>query len=202
MSNMLSVASAARFSWAKRARRSSRGFSLVEVSIVTAIVLLLAIVGIPAINGFVIENKVPKVSEELSRFILQTTVNATQGAAAPYSEVDTGHFASLVRDSAIFSISGSGPQTRVQHGLGGGGEVVVTPVEGGKGFSIALDKVNHAACPSLTSVMQRVASVMTLAAGGQRAITVKSDTVPYSALAVQSRCGKGDVNTFVFTVNS
>ena len=37
-----------------------RGFSLMEVSIVTAVVLLIAIVGIPAIGAYVIENKVPK----------------------------------------------------------------------------------------------------------------------------------------------
>jgi prepilin-type N-terminal cleavage/methylation domain-containing protein len=33
-----------------------RGFSLMEVSIVTAIVLLIAIVGVPAIGGYFIEN--------------------------------------------------------------------------------------------------------------------------------------------------
>ena len=46
-----------------------RGFSLMEVSIVTAVVLLIAIVGIPAIGAYVIENKVPKVGEELQRFV-------------------------------------------------------------------------------------------------------------------------------------
>lgn len=181
--------------------RQQRGFSLVEVSIVTAIVLLLAIVGIPAIGGFVIENKVPKVGEELSRFILQTTINSSHGATAPYVDVDTGHFASLVRDSAIFSVSGSGAQTKVLHGLGTAGEVQVTPVDSGAGFAISLSNVNHAACPSLSSVMQRVAHTMTLAPDGQSSTVIKNASTPYSALAVQSRCGKGDVNTFVFTTS-
>ena len=50
--------------------RFQRGFSLVEVAVVTAIVLLLAIIGIPAIGNYLVENKVPKVGEELARFVL------------------------------------------------------------------------------------------------------------------------------------
>ena len=59
-----------------------RGFSLVEVSIVTAIVLLISIASIPAINSYVIENKVPRVGEELQRFV------APDELAGP--EVDLG----------------------------------------------------------------------------------------------------------------
>jgi len=40
-----------------------RGFSLIEISIVTTIMMLLAIVGIPAIQGYVVESKVPRVAE-------------------------------------------------------------------------------------------------------------------------------------------
>src|SRR5690606_19637287 len=41
-----------------RPRCVQQGFSLVEVSIVTAIILIVSIIGIPAINAYVIENKV------------------------------------------------------------------------------------------------------------------------------------------------
>ncbi|MBF6617372.1 MAG: prepilin-type N-terminal cleavage/methylation domain-containing protein [Candidimonas sp.] len=177
------------------------GFSLVEVSIVTAIVLLLAIIGIPAIGGYVVENKVPKVGQELARFILQTKVNAPNGTATPYAGIATSNLANLVRDSSIFSVSGVDAATRVLHGLGADGEVSVAEADAGAAFSITLSKVHNAACPSIASVMHRVADVMTVAADGQAAATVKDDATHYSALTTESHCAKGENNTFVFTVS-
>lgn len=179
-----------------------RGFSLVEVSIVTAIVLLLAIIGIPAIGSYLIENKVPKAGEELARFILQTQVNAPNGTALPYESIATAHFASLARDSSIFSVTGTEASTRVFHGLGSEGEVSVQPVASGTGFSIELTRVHHAACPSLASIMQRVADSISLTPDGSGATVVKDAVTPYSALMVEARCARGDANDFVFTISS
>ena len=67
-----------------------RGFSLIEVSIVAAIILLAAIIGIPAIGNYVIENKVPEVGRELQRFVVRTKTNAQGAGTTPYAEVDTG----------------------------------------------------------------------------------------------------------------
>lgn len=180
-------------------KSSQQGLSLIEVSIVTAIVLLLAIIGVPAIGAYVVENKVPKVGEEIARFILQTKVNASNATAAPYQGIDTANFANLVRDSSIFAVSGEGSTLKVLHGLGGEGQVSVAAEEAGASFSITLSKVHNAACPSIASILQRVSDSMTVAPGGQGATVIKSDTVLYSALAAESRCAKGDVNTFVFT---
>jgi len=60
----------------KKNRQS--GFSLVEISIVTTIVMLIAILGIPAIQSYVIESKVPRVAEELQRFVARMKAT-TQG---------------------------------------------------------------------------------------------------------------------------
>ena len=182
----------------RKAVRSQKGFSLVEVSIVTAIVLLLAIIGIPAIGGYLVESKVPKVGEELARFVLQTTINATNVTAEPYADIDTAHFARLVRKSSIFSISESGGDVKVLHGLGAAGEVSVASADSGASFALTLSNVSHVACPSLASVMQRVAHTITVASDTQGATEVKSATTPYNALNAESRCGQGDVNTFVF----
>ncbi len=175
-----------------------RGFSLIEVSIVTAIMILLAIIGIPAIGGYVVENKVPKVGEELARFILQVKVNASGAAEEAYADIDTAHFANLVRDSGVFSVAGTGSAVRVLHGLGSDGRVTVAPQGAGESFAIELTNVNHAACPALASVMQRVADVITVAAQGQSAVTVKDATTAYSALVTESHCVQGDRNTFAF----
>ena len=178
-----------------------RGFSLVEVSIVTAIVLLLAIIGIPAIGNYVIENKVPKAGEELARFILQTRVNAPNGTSLPYAAIETAHFAAQARDSSVFSVVGADAATRVLHGLGSDGEVNVQPVDSGAGFSIGLSRVHHAACPSLASILQRVSDTITLAADGAGNTIVKDAVTPYSALSVETRCARGDANDFLFTVS-
>lgn len=179
-----------------------RGFSLVEVSIVTAIVLLLAIIGIPAIGSYVVENKVPKVGEELARFILQAKVNAPNGTSLPYAAIETNHFASLARDSSVFSVTGADASTRVFHGLGTDGEVTVQPVTSGSAFSIALSRVHHAACPSLASILQRVSDSITLTPDGSGSVVVKDAVTPYSALAVETRCARGDANDFLFTISS
>jgi prepilin-type N-terminal cleavage/methylation domain-containing protein len=180
---------------------AQKGFSLIEVSIVSAIVLLLAIIGVPAISGYVVENKVPKVGEELARFILQTKVNAPNGSATPYAGIDTVNFANMVRDSSIFSVSGTDASIKVLHGLGADGEVRVVEAGSGASFAITLSKVHNAACPGIAAVMQRVSDSITVAAEGEGAATIKDRTVHYSALATESRCGKGDVNTFVFTAS-
>ncbi len=184
-------------------RSTQQGFSLIEVSIVTAIVLLLAIIGVPAIGNYVVENKVPKVGEELARFILQTKVNAPNGPAQPYDGIDISNFANMVRDSSIFSVAGEGASARVLHGLGADGEVEVAANESGGGFSITLHNVSHAACPSIASVMQRVSDSITIAPQDGAATVVKDITqnIQYSALATESKCAQGDVNTFVFTAS-
>lgn len=176
-----------------------QGFSLIEVSIVTAIVLLLAIIGVPAIGGYVVENKVPKVGEELARFVLQTKVNGPNGSTTPYAGISIDHFANLVSDSSIFTVDASGGQKKVYHGLGNKGEVKIAEATAGAAFTVTLDKVNNAACPSIASVMQRIVEEITVD-GSSGSTTVKSSTVGYNALTVEAACSKGDVNTFAFTV--
>lgn len=172
-----------------------KGFSLIEVSIVTAIVLLIAVIGIPTIGSYVVENKVPKVGEEITRFVLQMRVNASTASSTPYQGVTTANLANMMVDSSVLSVHADG---EVRHGLGAQGEVQIAAVEGGAGFAVNLDRVNHAACPGIASVLQRVADKITVgqdAAGGQ---VIKDETTVYSALAVESACARGDTNHFSF----
>ena len=94
-------------------RASQRGFSLIEISIVTAIVMLIAIVGIPAIQGYVIENKVPRVAEEIQRFIARVKANTHGFGATPYSGIDGGTLANALRSSGVVSVTGQGPGATV-----------------------------------------------------------------------------------------
>lgn len=189
-----------------------RGFSLMEVSIVTAIVLLIAIVGIPAIGAYVIENKVPKVGEELQRFVASMKINAQGGGVTPYTGLDTGALANAMRDSSVLAVQGAGASARITHGLGGSGsgrsgvvEVAAATLGGaglGSAFTLTLTNVSHAACPALASVMQRVSE--TISIGGSSGAKIVKDTlatpaVPYRAAQAQALCSQGEVNTFMFT---
>ncbi len=189
-----------------------RGFSLMEVSIVTAIVLLIAIVGIPAIGAYVIENKVPKVGEELQRFIASMKTNAQGGGVTPYAGLDTGAMANALRESSVLAIQGAGNAASVAHGLGGSGvggngvvQVAATSFGSagqGSAFSITLTNVSHAACPALASVLQRMSETISIGGGGGGLRVVKdafaTPSVPYRAAQAQAQCNSGDVNTFVF----
>ncbi|HYG44827.1 MAG TPA: type 4 pilus major pilin [Bordetella sp.] len=192
--------------------RRQAGFSLIEVSIVTAIVLLVAIIGIPAIGTYVIENKVPKVGEELQRFVARTKANAQGSGPTPYVDIDIGTLANALRDSSVVAVSGTGSGAVVAHGLGGNGSgsngtIGIAPVStgggAGSGFSITLTNVNNAACPALASVMQRVSDIITVEGRGGAGKVKDSTIVPriaYSATTAESQCIEGDNNTFVFTV--
>jgi len=170
--------------------RPQHGFSLVEVSIVTAIVLLIAIIGIPASGTYVIENKVPRVAEELQRFVARVKVNAQGGGPTPYVDLDTTALANALKDSSVISVSGQGRAA------------VVAAGGVGSGFTLTLTNVRNAACPSLASVLQRVSEIITVA-GTAGAVLVKDATamppLAYSAPATEAQCASGDRNTFVFT---
>lgn len=176
------------------------GFSLVEVSIVMAIVLLLAIIAIPTVNTYVIESKVPKVGEELARFILHARVNASGASATPYDGIGTPQLANMVRGSGLFSISGEAAAPTIRHGLGSTGEVRVASVDAGAAFTITLTGVHHAACPAIASVLQRVSEEITLTPDGGGAVVVKDAAKHYSALETEAKCSSGDGNTFLFRV--
>lgn len=175
---------------------NQHGFSLIEVSIVTAIVLLIAVIGIPAIGGYVMENKVPKVGQELARFVMQMRVNAGTSDQSPYDGINTSSLANMVADSTVFTRKSDG---KIMHGLGDGGTVEVAAIDGGDGFAVTLNDVNHVACPSIASVLQRVATSIAVQ-NGSVSKTVKDETTEYNALQTETACAKGNVNKFVFSI--
>ncbi len=185
-------------------RQSVSGFSLVEVSIVTAIILIISIIGIPAINSYVIENKVPEVAGELQRYVARTKANA-QGTSNPYAAIDTENLARALRTSSVVSVDAS-TFARVAHGLGGNGTttglIAVAPAESGAAFTLTLDAVNDAACPALASLMQRVAERIEITGDSNAVVkdAMAASPLAYSPMNTQAACRGGDSNTFAFTV--
>jgi hypothetical protein len=192
---------------------AQRGFSLIEISIVTTLMMLIAIIGIPAIQGYVIENKVPRVAEEMQRFVARMKANTNGFGATPYLGIDSGALANALRTSSVVSVAGFGARASVAHGLGGTGHsgrgvISVEPqavpgAASGSAFSLTLNDVNQAACPALASILQRLAEVVTIA-GASGPIMVKNaltePNMPYNPMLADAQCVSGDRNTFVFTI--
>lgn len=189
------------------------GFSLIEISIVTAIMMLLAIVGIPAIQGYIVENKVPRVAEEIQRFVARLKVTTHGFGASPYANIDTTVLANALRGSSVVSVTGAGIGANVAHGLGGAGVagrgvIRVTPhaLSGapvGSAFLLTLNDVNHAACPGLASVLQRIADVVTISGVGGPVMVKNSlyaPVTPYNPLLADAQCSSGDSNIFEFVI--
>jgi type IV pilus assembly protein PilA len=192
-------------------RSQQQGFSLVEVSIVTALMIILAIVGVPALQSYVIENKVPKVAGDLQRFVSRMKVAGLGGGAVPYQTIDQRVLINGMRSASVVSVVGDGAGAEVAHGLGGLGragngiiEVAPEAVPGlpqGSAFSLTLKNINHAACPSLVTTMQRMASVIKVT-GSAGTVEVKNILVEpvreYQAILADAQCERGDRNSFMF----
>lgn len=193
--------------------KQQRGFSLIEISIVTTIMMLLAIVGVPAIQGYVVESKVPRVAEELQRFIARLKMTTHGFGASPYASVDTTVLANALRGSSVVSVTGTGRSAHVAHGLGGSGvsgrgviqiaPYAVSGAPSGSAFLLTLNDVNHAACPGLASVLQRIAEVVRISGAGGP-VTVKNSlqdpVASYNPMLADAQCLQGDRNEFEFVI--
>jgi prepilin-type N-terminal cleavage/methylation domain-containing protein len=180
-----------------------QGFTLVEIAIVSAIVLISAVIGIPAISGYIIENKVPALGQELQRFVARTKAGAQGLGATPYADMGSSSLVNLLRNSSVVTISGTGADADVRHGVGAtDGGITLAPdtiTTLGDSFSITLDKVNDAACPGLASVMQRVSERIVVNGTSVKQPGTGGISGPYNATAADAACLAGDTNSFVFT---
>jgi len=186
--------------------RLQAGFSLVEVSIVAAILVIAATIGIPAIKGFLIEQRVPAVAGELQRFMSRTKVMGEGGGTVtPYAGIATvKNLVPSIRDSSVLKVSGS----TVTHKLGGSGAgsngtVTLAPASLaggalGNGFSLTLTNVNDKACPILAGTMSPVSETMTVNGNAAKTLGANGEPGTYNPVAAQDFCVSGDSNTFVF----
>jgi len=186
--------------------RSQAGFSLVEVSIVAAILVIAASIGIPAIKGFLIEQRVPAVASELQRFMSRTKVMGEGGGTVtPYAAIDNAkNLAPSVRDSSVLKVSGN----TVAHKLGGSGTgsngtVTLAPASLaggalGSGFALTLTNVNDKACPILAGTMSPVSETMTVNGTAAKSLGANGEPGVYNPVMAQDLCASGDSNTFVF----
>lgn len=188
-------------------KQKQQGNYLLSIGVGIMIMAILAVWAIPKIQDYLIEGAVPAVAEEAQRFVSRVKVNSAGTGSAPYASLDNEYLARAVRGGALQvdtagAIASTGGTT-VLHGLGGGtaGTVVLAPANTNTAFTLTFNDVNHAACPTLATALQRSAQTITI--NGQNAkvtsTTNSNVTTQYNAAASAGFCNDGDVNDFVFT---
>ncbi|CAB3893021.1 prepilin-type N-terminal cleavage/methylation domain-containing protein [Achromobacter mucicolens] len=184
---------------AERRRQLARGLSAIELSVVLAIIVILAIYTMPKIDSYLIDGKVPKVAEDLRRFMVRNRV-ITSSAADPntaFANATQRSFALAITSSSTIS---SNPTTYVvQHNLGSGGVITYSAVDGGKGYTLNLDKVHQVACANLAGILARDSSKISI--NGQEQKNTETP-VNFSGTNADAACVDGENNTIVFTAGN
>lgn len=180
-------------------------FSLVEVAVVAGLLILAVVFGVPAVNGFLIEMRVPYAAGELQRFMARTRVLGESDTVTPYANINTAsNLVPSLQGSSVFRVS----TTTVAHRLGGSGvgsngTITLAPAALGGGamgsaFSITLTNVNAKACPTLASTLNSVAETISVNGSAAKTLGTNNDVGAYDPSTAQGLCEKGDSNTFVF----
>lgn len=188
----------------RNVKHQQRGFGLVEVMVAMAVVLILAIIAVPRVNGMIISNKTPALGTDLQKFVAVTSAAAQGAGATPYTGIGGAQLASSMRThSSNVTVTGTGAEAVVTHAIGAtDGTVTVAPATittAGDAFAITVAQVNEAACPQLSAVMQRVSESMTINGITVKAAGANGAPGTYSPQTAQSSCTTGNTNTFVFT---
>ena len=187
-----------------RQPRFARGFTLVELLVVIAVIALLAVYSIPSMRGVIIGGKVEPVGSDINKVATKMRTNFSGQGATPYTNLGapaaaTANFANAARGLAsALTVAGAGATATVQHDLGATGSQIAvassTITAAGDSFTVTLPTVNEAACPGLAAQLSKSAEVITV-----NATAVKPAGGAYNGGTAQNACNAGDNNASVFT---
>lgn len=184
-------------------RRLQAGFTLIEIAVVAAVLLVAYIVGIPQISALITANKVPPLAADLQRFVASSKIAAQGIGTTPFAGVSNAHLANSLRGSSVVNVSGTGDQAVVSHGIGAtDGVITLAPAQitsAGDAYTLTLSKVSEAACPDIAAVMQRVSESITINTIAVKTPGTNGVQGVYAAATAKAACTSGDSNTFVFT---
>lgn len=186
------------------AAKRQKGFTLVELIIVVAIIALLSLLGIPFVRDFIVEGKVQPTGSDVTKIVTKIRSNMSGSGAAPYVALGapadaTAMFANTARGMASsMTVAGAGNASTVQHDIGAAGSQITVAQANlgaaGDSFSVTFPTVNKAACPGLATQVSRSAEVITI-----NGVVVKANGGVYNGATAQNACTPDDTNAFVFT---
>lgn len=159
-----------------------KGFTLIELLVVLAIILVVAAIAFPGLQGYYREMRAPYFARDLTKAVtsIQGTAN-TITTATPYTGVTTANLANVLSDSA-FNVSGN----TITHSIQAGGlapQAVAITGTPGASMAVKLDKVHEKACVPMVTQMVRVAETVKVGT-----VVVKTATGQPALAAIQSNC--------------
>lgn len=184
--------------------RLQRGFTLIELSVVALILLVLAVVGIPAIQDLMVENRAPAAAKDLQSAVQKMRMaRASSGASAtPYSSVSIAELGAMLRNTS-YEVTGN-PATAVAHPIGSGAAAATTAIAvgtlttAGDSFVVSLADVAGQACSSFASTFGRQAEGISITPNGGSAATVKAAGGTFNAQLAQTTCGARNTISLTF----
>jgi type IV pilus assembly protein PilA len=109
---------------------NKKGFTLVELMIVVAIIGVLAAVAIPAYMDYTIRTRVTEGLEMASSAKLAVSETALSNSALPATQADTGYSSPLASNnvvSVVVANDGTGDVTVTFTAAAGGGTIILVP---------------------------------------------------------------------------
>lgn len=176
-----------------------RGFTMIELTVVVAVIALLSILAIPFARGMIIEGKVQPTANDLQKIATKIRANNSGSAATPYTGVTTAVFANTGRGQVTsLTIAGAGAAATMTHDVGATGSAVTAAAANisaaGDSFAVTVADANEAACPGLATQLSKAAEVITI-----NGTSVKAAGGLYNGATAQNACTAGDTNDFVIT---
>ena len=116
------------------ATRRQRGFTLVELLIVLAIIAVISIFGVPFARGIIIGGKTEPTASDISKVVTKMRANFAGQGTTPYNNLGaaaaaTANFANTARGLvSALTITGAGAAATIQHDIGAtGAQIAVAP---------------------------------------------------------------------------
>lgn len=172
--------------------------SLTNLVIAILIGTLIAVIGIPQANRYIIRASISSVAEDMQRYLADVKIHGQTDGVTPYDGLTQGSFARDIKDGALKANTSTGV---VLHTLGGGNNGTVTVSETGDTASWTFAGMSIYACPGFPSTMQK--TVQTIKINGKTVKDVdaqNNSTVDYTSAKAGEACTDGDTNVVVLTI--
>ncbi|MFS2159698.1 type 4 pilus major pilin [Pseudomonas sp. Pseusp122] len=172
--------------------------SLTNIVFAILISTLIAVIGIPAYNRYIVQSSISPVAEEMQRYMGGVKIHAQTEGVTPYEGLTQKSFARDIKDGALKANTSTGV---VLHGLGGGNNGTVTVSETGDTASWTFADMSSYACPGFPSTMQKAAQTIKINGKTVKDVDASNNsTTDYTSAKAGDACTDGDTNEIVLTI--